>query len=146
MKRFALAAALIVGSTAVTAADDPIATRQDIMKNTGGAIGVLAKMAKEEMPFDATSALLAVRTIHVAGIGFPLFFPEGSETGGDTEAAPAIWEDMAGFREAGANMVRVTGDIIELPPTSLDELRESLGMIGKTCQSCHEDYRIEKDG
>lgn len=144
MKQLALAAAFIVGLTAAAAAD-PIATRQDIMKNTGGAIGVLVKMAKEEMPFDATSALLAVRTIHVAGIGFPLFFPEGSETGGDTEAAPAIWEDRSGFDEAAANMVQVTANVIEMPPTSLEELRESLGVIGKTCQTCHEDYRIKKD-
>lgn len=55
-------AVLSLGIAAASASDDPIADRQMMMKNTGASIGVLAKMAKGEMEFDATSANLAVRT------------------------------------------------------------------------------------
>lgn len=141
----AAAAALCIASTAAVAAQDPIATRQQLMKNTGASIGVLAGMAKGEIEFDAKKAEIAVRAIDNAAIGFPLFFPQGSETGGETRASPKIWENMADFMAKAADARAATEAVIAMPWTSLDELRAGLGEIGKTCQSCHEVYQLPKN-
>ena len=136
--------ACIAVATAAVAADDPIANRQAIMKNVGAATGVLGKMAKGEMEFDAIQANLAMRAINNAAIGFVYLFPEGSETGGETEAAPKIWEDMAGFIAKSRDMESVTAEAIAAPAGSLDDLKAQLGKLGATCQACHEGFRIKK--
>ena len=138
------AGALALSLTAVWASDDPIATRQAMMKNVGASIGVMGKMAKGEMEFDATQANLAMRAINNAAIGFVYLFPEGSETGGETEAAPKIWEDMAGFIAKSRDMESVTAEAIAAPAGSLDDLKAQLGKLGATCQACHEGFRIKK--
>lgn len=138
------ALALAGGIVAASASDDPIASRKAMMKNTGASIGVMGKMAKGEMPFDAVQANLAMRAINNAAIGVVHLFPAGSETGGDTEAAPKIWEDMAGFVEKAKAMEDVTADAIAFPAASLDDLKEQLGKLGGTCKGCHEGYRIKK--
>ena len=135
---------LAAGIAAASASDDPIASRQAMMKNTGASIGAIAKMAKGETEFDATAANLAIRAMNNAAIGLPHLFPEGSETGMDTEAAPKIWEDMAGFVEKAKAMEDATAKAIATPETSLDELKAQLGEIGGTCKGCHDDYRIKK--
>ena len=135
---------LAAGIVAASASEDPIASRQAMMKNTGASIGAIAKMAKGEAEFDATAANLAIRAINNSAIGIVHLFPAGSETGMDTEAAPKIWEDMAGFVEKAKAMEDVTADAIAFPAASLDDLKEQLGKLGGTCKGCHEGYRIKK--
>ena len=72
------------------------------MKDVGAAIGMGSKIAKGEVEFNAIAANLVLRTMHSAALGFGYMFPEGSETGADTEASPAIWSDRAGFDAAVA--------------------------------------------
>ncbi|MCT8971276.1 c-type cytochrome [Microbaculum marinisediminis] len=138
-------AVLSVGAVA-WAAMDPIATRQAVMKNNGAAMGTLVKMAKGEAPFEASGANLAARVIFNSTVGFTTLFPAGSETGGDTEASPKIWEDMAGFEAKDAAMQEAAAAIIATPITDLDGVKAAVGALGKTCQGCHETYRIKKDG
>ncbi|MEO1198738.1 MAG: cytochrome c [Pseudomonadota bacterium] len=141
-----LAAAVSLGSVAIASAiDDPIEARQAIMKDTGAGIGTLVGMVRGEVEFNAVAAKMALHAIHSSSIGFPQFFPEGSETGGDTEAAPAIWEDKADFMAKAADMTTVTAAAIESPPESIDDVRTVLGAVGDTCQACHEVYRIEDE-
>lgn len=144
-----VAAALVVGAglvaaTSVAAADDPITSRQHIMKNNGAAMGVLSKMVEGEMEFDATSAMLALRTINSGAIGLGEFFPEGSESGGETRAAPAIWEDMGAFEEALAKFEATSAEAVESPPQSQEELAEVRGAVGASCGGCHETFRLAK--
>lgn len=149
MKRLLFAGTAIAVMTAAAAswaAMDPIATRQAVMKNNGAAMGALVKMVKGEAPFDANAANLAVRVLYNGSIGFTDLFPAGSETGGETTAAPKIWEDMAGFQAKDADLSAATAAVIAAPITDLDGVKAALGGIGKTCQGCHETYRIKKDG
>ena len=135
---------LVAGIAAASASDDPIASRQAMMKNTGASIGAIVKMAKGEAEFDALAANLAIRAMNNTAIGIVHLFPAGSETGMDTEAAPKIWEDMAGFVEKAKAMEDATAKAIAAPAASLDELKAQLGEIGGTCKGCHETYRIKK--
>jgi cytochrome c556 len=69
-------------------------------------------------------------------------FPEGSEGG---EAAPAIWEDRAGFDEALAQWRDAIAAAQEAAPASLDDAGPVLGPVFNACKNCHDTYRIEEE-
>lgn len=141
--------ALALGAAAVTTAvaADPIETRKATMKAIGGAFGgVMVKMVKGETPYDAKAATEAydtmvakAKTIDVAAL-----FPKGSETGGETTAAPKIWEDMAGFKAAMTKMTDTLPGQAGNVGKGLDGLKMAVAEIGKTCKGCHDTYRIQK--
>ncbi len=129
---------------AALAVDDPIKTRQDLMKGIGDSMKALGQMAKGEIEYDAAKAQAAVETIHTNIQTFPNHFPEGS-TEGKTEAGPKIWTDMEGFETIANNLEMASADAIPAVGQDLDSLRGALGAIGKSCKECHEGYRVKKD-
>lgn len=124
---------------------DPAAARQALMANVGKSTGLLAAMAREEAPFDARVAEAALRTINAAAIGFGTLFPEGSETGAETEAAPAIWTDRAGFEAAIAALYADSAAALAAEPADLASFTPLFGAVAGNCRSCHEGYRINTD-
>jgi cytochrome c556 len=140
------AAALAFGTVgAVWAAGDPIAERKALMKANGGAFGgVMVKMAKGEATYDAAAVKAALAKIDEDAKGFAGLFPKGSETGGDTAAAPKIWEDPKGFEAELAKLRSVVAAQTKAATTDLAGLKVAVGEIGKVCSSCHESYRIKK--
>ena len=140
-----LAAAVLIGSTGVgISADDPIAVRKAMMKNVGAATGVGGAMAKGEAEFNAITAALVLRTMNTAALGFGELFPDGSDSGGETTAAPAIWEDRAGFNAALAKFAADTGAGIAAKPADLDAFRAAFGAAASNCGACHKAYRVKK--
>ncbi len=144
-----LAAAAMIAAVAGTAAfaADAIETRKATMKAVGGAFGgVMVKMVKGEIPYDAAAAKAAAATIVEKANGFDVaaLFPKGSETGGDTTASPKIWADMAGFK-AGMEKFKVAA-AAQAPNADkgLDQLKAAVGELGKSCKGCHDEYRIPK--
>ena len=121
---------------------DPISLRMNAMMQTGAAIGAMAAIAKGEAEFEPRVAVLALRTMHGVALGYGEMFPEGSETGNQTKAAPAIWSDRAGFDAEVAKFIEVTGAAVAAPPQDLNGLRAALGQVGASCQSCHEGYQL----
>ncbi len=108
-----LAAALAgLGVTAVTAADEPQAVRQQLMKKVGKATGELSGIAKGEKPYDAEIVKASLATISETVKVFPNHFPAGSETGMETEASPKIWRTWRTSRKR--------------PPSSAVTLKRSL--------------------
>lgn len=141
-----LAAVVVAAGVAGTAfaVDDPIKARQDRMEMIGDSMKALGQMAKGEKDYDSETATKAVQTIHDSITGFTDLFPAGSESGGDTEAAPAIWTDMEGFEKAAMNLKDATEKALPAAGESLDALRGVLGDIGKNCKGCHENFRVKK--
>ena len=146
MRNMLLSAAVVAAtvSGAAFAADDPIATRKAMMKNVGAATGAGAAMMKGEAEFNAVSAELILRTMNTAALGFGELFPKGSETGGETTAAPSIWEDAAGFKAALAKFQADTAAGIAAKPASLDAFKAAFGAAAANCGACHKAYRIKK--
>lgn len=140
---FAVVAIVSLGATAVVAQQDPIAARQALMKENGKAAGAAAKMIKGEAPFDLATAKKSFAVFEDAAAKMPALFPANSKTGGDTTAAPKIWESMDDFK---AKFVKFGEDAKTAGASvkDLDSLKAAMGVMGKNCGGCHETYRIKK--
>jgi cytochrome c556 len=137
------AAAVVIGITAVAAQSDPIAARREVMKGVGAQTKTGAAMAKGEAPFDQAKATQIFATYEDAATKMPNLFPANSKTGGETTAAPKIWEDMDGFKGRFSKF----GDEAKKAKSSvkdLDSFKSNFGAVTKNCGGCHETYRIKK--
>ena len=144
IKVAAFCLASLIGTTTAIA-NDPTADRQTAMKNVGAAMRVAAGMAQGKIPFEALAAEMALRAMNSTAAGFGHMFPDGSQTGNDTEAAPKIWEDMAGFQAANATFLDTTGKAAEAAKAGEGDFKAAFGAVAKNCKACHQDYRIKKN-
>ena len=144
-------AALSLAALALPVAAQPadaIAARQAIMKQNGRDTGAGAKMLKGEVPFSAASAMAIFKNMNDTATRFGTLFPKGSEiggTGGDTEAAPAIWSKPADFKAAVMKFDADTRAAMAAKPATLDAFKAQFITVTGNCRSCHEGFRIKKD-
>jgi cytochrome c556 len=141
MKRFLAAGILVaLGVTAVLA--NPIEDRQALMKQVAAATRTGAGLAKGETPFDAAKAQEILQVYVRASEKLPGLFPDDSKIGGDTTAAPKIWEDMAGFR---ADAAKLGADAkAAMAATDQASFAKGFGEVTRNCGACHGAYRIKK--
>lgn len=139
-----LAASVVLAGAAFAQPADPIATRQALMKQNGKDIGAAMKMIKGEEPFDAAKAQAIFASMNGVAMKFGAHFPPSSKTGGDTEAAPAIWEKPAEFKAANVKFQNDTKAAMAAKPATLDAFKASFGPVAGNCKSCHESFRIKK--
>lgn len=137
-----LAAALAIASIAV-AGDSPQHERHELMEGVGDAAKVVGAMLKGESEYDNASAMKSLHTWKSAASQMGGLFPAGSETGEDTEAAPAIWEDREGFDAAIAEWSDAVDAAITANPATLEEAKPVIGAAFGKCKNCHDTYRIE---
>ena len=138
----ALATVFLTGQ-AVWAAE-PQEQRQQSMKTVGQAMGTLAKTAKGEIDYDAAKVEKAFKSMHTAAASFAGKFPEGSETGHETEASPKIWSDRPGFEKATQKFDDDLAHAIAAAPQDIDAFRAQFGRVAQNCKTCHETYRVKK--
>lgn len=137
---------LTLGFMPVAIADDnPQHERHELMEDVGKAAKPVGKMLKGELGYDAEVVMASLQTWHDVSMKFGNLFPAGSETGNDTEAAPAIWEDRAGFEEALGDFGDATAAALAANPATLEAAKPVVGPIFKTCKGCHDTYRIEQE-
>lgn len=153
MKRLALAvpaAALVAGLvTALPAAaqfqkpEDAIKYRKAAMTVMATHFGRVAAMANGRVPFDAAAAqanadiVLTLSKLPFAG------FVEGTATG-DTKAKPEIWSEPDKFKAGATKMQDEVAKLNVAAKTgNLDQIKAAVGEVGKTCKSCHDNYRKE---
>jgi cytochrome c556 len=141
-----LAAALLTASFALPAIaqTDPIAARQALMKSNGKDTKAGAAMLKGEVPFDAAAGQAIFAHMNDVANKFGNYFPKGSETGGDTEAAPAIWAKPADFKAALVKFQTDTAAAMAAKPATQAEFGKQFGAVTANCKSCHEAFRIKK--
>ncbi|MBZ8133121.1 cytochrome c [Afifella sp. IM 167] len=125
--------------------EDAISARQSIMKSFGASAKVGGGMMKGEIPYNPAVGAMVIATINAGAHSVGHFFPEDSKTGGDTEASPKIWEDMAGFNAKIEELQSSTEMAMASPPADLDAFKAAFGDIAKNCKSCHEDYKLDKN-
>lgn len=140
-----LAAAIAVtGVTFAGAADEPQAVRQEMMKKVGGSVGALAKFAKGETAYDSAAVIAALQVISDTMAVFPDQFPAGSETGMESEAAPAIWTNMDDFKAKSAKLKADADAAIAAAPADAAAFGALFGPMTQNCGACHETYRLKK--
>jgi cytochrome c556 len=137
--------ALLFSLSPAWAADTPQEVRHEIMEGVGDAAKPVGKMLKGEQEFDAAVVTKSFQVWANAAIEFGDLFPEGSETGYDTEAKETIWTDRAGFNEHLVTFTDAVNSAIEDNPQDLEVLKTATGPVFKACKACHEDYRIEDE-
>jgi cytochrome c556 len=137
-----LATAVILPATIATAG--PIEDRKAIMKGNGRDTKMGGDMLKGVVPFDAAAANKILANYAAAAKAFPAHFPANSKTGGETEAAPAIWDKPADWKAATAKFQADTIAAAALKPTDAASFGKAFGMVTANCKSCHEGFRIKK--
>lgn len=121
--------------------DNPtVQARMSLMEDIRNEMGTLAGMMRGRVDFDAATAEAARAELERLAADIPAKF-EANETHPESESAPAIWEDWAGF-SADAEALEVAAAAVDT--TSLDSLRGSFGPVGQACGACHQSYRVEK--
>jgi cytochrome c556 len=143
IRRIVISAILAVTATAVIAQSNPIAERKDIMKSVGAATRTGTQMSRGEVAFDMAKAKEIFDTYATASTKMKTLFPADSKTGGETTAAPAIWENMADFNAKfdawGKEVAKASA-----ATKDLDSFKSSFGDVAKACGSCHETYRVRR--
>jgi cytochrome c556 len=144
MKRIMLAVAIIaVGLTAVVAQSDPIAARKALMKGNNDNASNLVKMMRGEAPYDAAKVNAAFAQWAETAEKLPALFPDNSKTGDNTRATPKIWQTRSDFEAKVAAFGKAVADNRD-KAKNVDELKVALGAVGKTCDSCHDQYRARQ--
>ena len=97
----------------------------------------------EVLKFDAAKAKEVLQVYANAADKMHTYFPENSKTGGETTAAPKIWESQAEFRKRFDDWA---ADIktASAQTNDLDSFKAAFGNVTKSCGGCHETFRIKK--
>ena len=133
-----------VAMAAVAQPADPIAVRQALMKQNGKDTKAAFAMIKGDVPFDAGAATAILASVSSAAVKFGNYFPANSQTGGDTEAAPAIWTKPDAFKAALIKFQTDSAAARDAKPATLDAFKAAFLPVTQNCKSCHEDFKIKK--
>jgi cytochrome c556 len=137
--------AVLLPLSPLLAQDAPQEARQELMKGVGEAAKPVGGMLKGELEFDAAVVMESLTTWSLASGKLGDLFPEGSESGYDTEARSTIWSDRDGFNTVLKDLTQAIQAGLEAKPQTLDELKPVAGPIFKQCKACHEGYRDKKE-
>lgn len=141
---FAGAVLMAVGTGAVIAQSDPIAARKALMDENNDGAKLLVAMMRGTAPYDASKVDPVFDQWADTARKLPGLFPPNSKTGQDTRAAPKIWETKADFDAKAAEFGKAVADNRGKARQSLDGLKAAVAAVGKSCDNCHQDYRLSR--
>lgn len=136
--------AVAFAATATLAQQDPIAARKALMKANNDNAKAMVQTIRGQKPYDVAAVEAAFAQWAETAHKFPGLFPENSKTGDDTRAMPKIWQNKKDFDEKAAAFGKAVADNRDKAMASLDGLKAAIPVIGKTCDNCHEDYRLPR--
>lgn len=122
-----------------------VKTRMDAMKAAADALKPVGAMAKGKRPYDASKVAEAARVVHEHAQKIPELFPPDTASK-ESEARDLIWTDWADFKTK-AHDLEVASDALTsvAQAGSGDTWKPAFTKVMKTCKSCHERYREEKE-
>ncbi len=136
-----LLAALALPATAHDGAQGLVKARMEMMKSIGDATKTLGQMAKSG-DMDRTQAMTAIAILTEKARMTPVMF-ETRDLTKPTEALPGIWDNFEDFtRQSMALETAATALSDQL--SDISAFRAGFARVGKSCQSCHEAYRLKK--
>ena len=139
-------ATLAVGLSvsAVMAQQDPVKTREDLMKQNNDHAKALVQMMRGQAPFDAAAVDAAFAQWADTAQKLPSLFPDNSKGGGDNRSSPMIWVNKKDFDAKAAAFAKSVADNRDKAKASLGGLRAAIPTVGKVCDDCHKEYRLSK--
>ena len=149
MKPFALAAALCLAASALTASAQPlkpekeIQLRQSAYALMGYNFANLGAMAQDKKPYNKDEAARNADFVAMLAEVPRGFFGEGTEHGRDTKAKPEIWQKRSDFDAKMNKMIEETKKLPQAARTDLAALKKAVGDAGAACKACHDDYRAK---
>ncbi|MGV0877764.1 cytochrome c [Martelella sp. FLE1502] len=138
------AVALCLSAGFAVAEDGPQMLRQDDMKAIGKAMGQLGAIAKGENAYDPIVVQGALSDISTNITDFTTHFPPDSKTGNDTEASPAIWENMDDFEAHAKKLADDADALLADLPADQAAVGAAMKTLGANCAACHKLYRVDK--
>lgn len=147
--------AVLVGATLLVAvsslafahsgATGVVKQRMDMMGAIGDSMKTIGNMIKGQADFDADAVESAAMTIVGHAKEIPNLFPEGS-TQKPSEALPAIWEKWDEFVKITNQMKSDAQTLADAAKTATQasDIRTQFVAMGKSCGSCHEQFRLKK--
>ena len=138
----ALAVVFSVGG--LMAQQDPVKTREDLMKKNNDHAKAVVQMMRGQAPFDAAAVDAAFKQWADTAQKLPNLFPESSKTGGDNRASPKIWVNKNDFDAKAAAFAKAVAENHDKAKSSLDGLKAAIPVVGKACDDCHKEYRLSK--
>jgi len=139
------AIAVGLGAGAVMAQQDPVTTRENLMKENNKHAIAVVRMMRGQAPFDAAAVDAAFAQWADTAQKLPNLFPDGSKTGGDNRASPKIWVNKKDFDAKAAAFGKSVAENRDKGKGSLDGLKAAIPVVGKACDDCHKEYRLGKD-
>ena len=143
-------AALAVASSVFADGDavdpnDPRHIRHELMEGVRDAAKPVGMMMRGEAEFDSEQLMQSLNVWKDAANKFGGLFPDGTETGMDTEAAPTIWTDRDGFDAALVTWGSAVHTAIDAAPETLEAAKPVVGPVFQACKNCHDNYRISDE-
>jgi len=138
----AIILATAAGAFAHSGAKGVVKDRMDLMKDIAGQMKIVAGMIKGEAQFDAGVVSRAAMAIASHADEIPQYFPEGSLEV-PSEALPDIWKDWDTFLELTDDFQEKAIALSESALSAADAaaMRPQFLELGKTCSSCHQEFR-----
>lgn len=118
--------------------------RQGYFKMLGANMGVLAGMAKGEIPYDEDRAAMHasnIETLSQYNLGF--HFPQGTSSDDleESEALPKIWSELDGVVAKHADLAEAAAGAGDAVRGGQDNVGPVVQALGGTCKACHDNYR-----
>jgi cytochrome c556 len=137
--------ALCASVAAAQQSDNPVVTaRQSQMALHAFNLSILGQMAQGRAEYDADMAKAAADNLAaLAGTDWRAYFPDGTAVGEveDTEALPAIWENLPDFDAKKQASAEAADAMAEVAGTSLEALQGAMPGVADACSACHKIYR-----
>ena len=132
---------IVVNAASAQSVEKAIKYRQGAFSVMGWNFGAIVDMIKGKRPYDQADFARRAQVIaDVSQVPLEGFVTESHA--GTTKARPDIWTNYADF-EQKMKLMQDAADL--LATTSLsgdyDASKRDVSVLGKTCKSCHDDYR-----
>lgn len=142
MIRTVLAVTVVAVGVTAAVAQSVIADRKALMKRSGDQAKVAATMVRGEAPFDLAKAKGVFETYVDKANKLPTLFPEDSKTGGETQAAPAIWQKQDEWKAQVAKFGVDSKAALD-QTKDLDSFKAANTSVMRNCGGCHETFRLK---
>jgi len=119
--------------------------RQSVYNLLGTNMGPLGAMAKGKMPFDAQAA--EKYATRISQLGLMMADYTRVDTSGfkvKSDALPKIWQEGDKFAAKIDDLNKAAVTLIAAAKTGNEgAIKKAIGGVGRTCGSCHDDFKAE---